>query len=132
VGLTRGAGRAQIVTATLQALALQTCDLIDAMTDDGFAPAVIRVDGGMVQNNWFLQFLADILDLPVERPVNVESTALGAAYLAGLCAGVYGSTEAIASRWQSERVFTPAMGNDQRGQLLDAWRTAVRRVKSSA
>jgi glycerol kinase len=132
VGLTRGSGRAQIVTATLQAIALQTCDLIDAMTDDGFAPAVIRVDGGMVQNNWFLQFLADILDLPVERPVNVESTALGAAYLAGLCAGVYGSTEAIASMWQSERVFTPAMGNDQRGQLLDAWRTAVRRVKSSA
>jgi glycerol kinase len=132
VGLTRGSGRAQIVTATLQAIALQTCDLIAAMTDDGFAPAVIRVDGGMVQNNWFLQFLADILDLPVERPINVESTALGAAYLAGLCAGVFGSTEAIASMWQSERVFTPAMGNDQRGQLLDAWKTAVRRVKSSA
>ncbi|MDA0705579.1 MAG: glycerol kinase GlpK [Proteobacteria bacterium] len=132
LGLTRGSGREQIVTATLQAIALQTSDLIEAMTDDGFAPEVIRVDGGMVQNNWFLQFLADILKLPVERPANVESTALGAACLAGLCAGVYGSTDVIASMWQSERVFTPAMGDDQRGALLAAWKTAVQRVRSSA
>ncbi len=82
-GLTRGSGRDQIVTATLQAIAYQTRDLMDAMVDDGIAPAVIRVDGGMVQNDWFLQFLADILDTPVERPVDIESTALGATYLAG-------------------------------------------------
>jgi glycerol kinase len=132
MGLTRGSGREQIVTATLQSIALQTWDLIAAMKDDGLAPAVIRVDGGMVRNNWFLQFLADILDLPVERPVNPESTALGAALLAGLCAGVFGSTEVIASMWKGERVFTPAMGGDQRGALLMAWQEAVGRVKSRA
>jgi len=132
LGLTRGTGRDQIVTATLQAIAFQTRDLIDAMADDGFAPAVIRVDGGMVQNDWFLQFLADILDLPVERPVNVESTALGAAYLAGLCAGVFASTEAIATMWQREAAFAPSMSSDERGALLDGWKTAVSRVRSSA
>jgi glycerol kinase len=132
LGLTRGSGREQIVTATLQAIALQTRDLIDAMSEDGFAPAVIRVDGGMVQNTWFLQFLADILNLPVERPVNVESTALGAAYLAGLTAGVFMNTEAIAAMWQSDAVFMPRMGNDQRGALLASWAMAVKRVRSSA
>ncbi|MDH4125587.1 MAG: glycerol kinase GlpK [Gammaproteobacteria bacterium] len=131
LGLSRGSSREQIVTATLQAVALQTADLISAMADDGFAPAVIRVDGGMVQNDWFLQFLADILKLPVERPVNVESTALGAAYLAGLCAGVFGSTEAIASMWKSGKMFAPAMGDEQRGSLLAAWNEAVSRVKSA-
>ena len=132
LGLTRGTNREQIVTATLQSIALQTRDLIDAMTDDGLAPAVIRVDGGMVENDWFLQFLADILELPVERPVNVESTALGAAYLAGLCAGVFETTEAIAAMWQSDSVFTPVMGNDQRESLLQGWKTALNRVRSSA
>jgi glycerol kinase len=132
LGLTRGTGRDQIVTATLQAIAFQTADLINAMVDDGLAPAVIRVDGGMVQNRWFLQFLADILDLPVERPVNVESTALGAAYLAGLCAGVFASTKTIAGLWKSDAVFVPGMSSDRRGDLLNGWKTAVNRVKSSA
>jgi len=131
LGLSRGSNREQIVTATLQAIALQTADLIAAMSDDGFSPAVIRVDGGMVQNNWFLQFLADILNLQVERPVNVESTALGAAYLAGLCAGVFESTETISSMWKSERVFTPAMGDEQRNTLLSSWKVAVNRVRNA-
>lgn len=132
LGLTRGSGRDQIVTATLQAIALQTRDLIDAMSDDGLAPSVIRVDGGMVRNNWFLQFLADILNVPVERPVDVESTALGAAYLAGLSAGVFKTTDEISAMWQSAAVFTPRMSSDQRGMLLDGWAAAVRKVKSSA
>lgn len=131
LGLSRGSSREQIVTATLQAIAFQTADLIAAMSDDGFSPAVIRVDGGMVQNNWFLQFLADILKLPVERPVNVESTALGAAYLAGLYAGVFESTETISSMWKSERVFTPAMGDEQRNALLSSWKVAVNRVRNA-
>lgn len=131
LGLTRGTNGDQIVTATLQAIAYQTRDLIDAMSDDGLAPSVIRVDGGMVQNNWFLQFLADILDLPVERPVNVESTALGAAYLAGLCAEVFESTNAIAAMWQRDAVFSPSMSSDQRSALLDGWKTAVSRVSSN-
>ncbi len=132
LGLTRGSGREQIVTATLQAIAYQSRDLIDAMVDDGIAPAVIRVDGGMVHNDWFLQFLADILDTSVERPINIESTALGATYLAGLCAGVFDSTNTIASMWSSDRLFEPAMQSDRRQQLLDGWAAAIRRVSGNA
>ena len=82
--------------------------------------------------DWFLRFLADILGLPVERPVDVESTALGAAYLAGLCAGVFDSTATIAAKWQREAVFNPEMNDDQRDTLLDGWKTAVNRVRSHA
>ena len=132
LGLTRGSGRDQIVTATLQAIAYQTRDLMDAMVDDGIAPAVIRVDGGMVHNDWFLQFLADILNTPVERPIDIESTALGATYLAGLCAGVFDSTKTIAKMWSSDRVFEPAMRDDRRQQLLDGWAAAISRVSGNA
>ena len=131
-GLSRGTNSDQIVTATLQAIAYQTSDLLNAMSDDGLTPSVIRVDGGMVQNDWFLQFLADVLGLSVERPINVESTALGAAYLAGLCAGVFDSTEAIAAKWERDVVFDPKMSSDQRGTLLDGWKAAVNRVRSHA
>ena len=132
LGLSRGSGRDQIVTATLQAIAYQTRDLIDAMVEDGIAPDVIRVDGGMVANNWFLQFLADILGIPVERPENVESTALGATYLAGLCAGIFDSTKSVADRWRSDRVFEPTMQDDRREQLMRGWSDAVRRVSGHA
>ena len=130
LGLTRGSGRDDIVTATLQSVAFQTVDLIDAMADDGIRPSVIRVDGGMVANDWFLQFLADVLDTPVERPRNVESTVLGAAYLAGYQAGVVTSLPEIASLWQCDARFEPAMRTAQREQLLAGWREAVRRVRS--
>ena len=132
LGLTRGSTREQIVTATLQAIALQTRDLLDAMVDDGISPSVIRVDGGMVANNWFLQFLADVLAVPVERPTNVESTALGATYLAGLCAGVFDSTATIAKKWHSDRLFEPAMEDAQRERLLQGWSEAVGRVGGHA
>lgn len=132
LGLTRGSSREQIVTATLQAIAYQTCDLLDAMIDDGISPSIIRVDGGMVANNWFLQFLADVLAVSVERPTNVESTALGATYLAGMCAGVFDSTSAVASKWRSDRVFEPVMSAEQREQLLSGWADAVRRVGGNA
>ena len=88
LGLTRGSGRDDIVTATLQSVAYQTCDLIDAMSDDGIKPSVIRVDGGMVANNWFLQFSRRRSRYPGRTPDNVESTVLGAAYLAGYQAGI--------------------------------------------
>lgn len=129
VGLTRGSGREEITTATLQAIAYQTRDLIDAMSQDGISPSVIRVDGGMVANDWFLQFLADILDTPVERPVNVESTVLGAAFLAALQAGIIASIGEIASVWRSDRVFEPAMGSGRRSALLEGWDAAVKRVR---
>jgi glycerol kinase len=128
LGLTRGSGRNEIVTATLQAVAFQTRDLIDAMSDDGVAPSIIRVDGGMVANEWFLQFLSDILDIPVERPKNVESTVLGAAYLAGIQSGAIKSVDEIAAKWQRDAVFEPIMTSDRRRSLLNGWSAAVSRV----
>ncbi len=130
-GLTRGSNREHVVTATLQSVAYQTHDLISAMADDGISPAVIRVDGGMVANNWYLQFLADVLDIPVERPVNVESTVLGAAYLAALEAGVVQSSEQIADNWQCESRFEPMMPRDRRDVLLGGWKAAVGRVRTN-
>ena len=130
LGLTRGSGRNEIVTATLQAVAFQTRDLMDAMADDGIAPSIIRVDGGMVANEWFLQFLADILDTPVERPDNVESTVLGAAYLAALQAGVIESLGDVASIWRRDKLFEPAMSEDRREGLLRGWAHAVAQVRA--
>ncbi len=129
LGLSRGSGRNEIVTATLQAIAFQTRDLIDAMADDGIVPSTIRVDGGMVANDWFLQFLADILDIPVERPVNVESTVLGAAFLAGLQSGIVESVEQLAGLWQRDALFEPSMSNDRQEQLMAGWAAAVARVR---
>ncbi len=130
LGLTRGSGRNAIVTATLQSVAFQTCDLIEAMADDGMRPSVIRVDGGMVANDWFLQFLADVLDIPVERPDNVESTVLGAAYLAGFQAGIVASPSAIGKLWRRDALFEPQMAPEQRARLLEGWQDAVRRVRT--
>jgi glycerol kinase len=130
LGLTRGSGRDQIVTATLQAVAFQTYDLLAAMAEDGIAPSVVRVDGGMVGNNWFLQFLADMLDTPVERPQNVESTVLGAAYLAGYQSGTFASLDDIAGLWRSDSQFVPAMPPARREALLAGWSAAVARVRS--
>lgn len=130
LGLSRDSGKAEIVTATLQAVAYQTRDLIDAMSEDGIQPSVIRVDGGMVSNEWFLEFLAGILDLPVERPKNVESTVLGAAYLAGLQSGVYSGVDEIASFWASDAIFEPTMDSRRRAELYAGWQDAVRRVRS--
>jgi len=130
LGLTRGSGREQIVTATLQSVAYQTRDLIDAMAEDGIRPSVIRVDGGMVANNWFLQFLADVLDIPIERPRNVESTVLGAAYLAAAQVGVVDSADAVSRLWQSDALFTPQMTAAERDRLLEGWQNAVQRVRN--
>jgi glycerol kinase len=131
VGLSRGSGRDQIVTATLQAVAYQTRDLIDAMTDDGISPSVIRVDGGMVANDWFLQFLADVLDVRVERPANVESTVLGAAYLAALQCGLIDDLMEASRLWRCDAVFEPAMPADQRDALRSGWASAVARVRGA-
>ncbi len=130
LGLSRDSGQAEIVTATLQAVAYQTRDLVDAMSEDGIQPSIIRVDGGMVSNDWFLKFLAGILGLPVERPKNTESTVLGAAFLAGLQLGVYSSVDDIALLWASNAVFEPDMDEVQRGKLYAGWQDAVQRVRS--
>ena len=130
LGLTRGSGRDDIVTATLQSVAFQTVDLIHSMTQDGMRPSLIRVDGGMVANDWFLQFLADVLGIPVERPNNVESTVLGAAYLAGYRAGIVDSPAAIGHLWQRDALFEPAMQEGQRERLLQGWIDAVSRIRT--
>ncbi len=131
LGLTRGSGRDEIVAATLQSVAYQTRDLIDAMSDDGIRPSVIRVDGGMVANDWFLQFLADVLGVAVERPKNIESTVLGAAYLAGYHAGVVKSAKDLTTLWQLDARFEPTMSADQREGLLRGWQDAVNRVRKA-
>ena len=131
LGLTRDSGIAEIVTATLQAVAYQAKDLFEAMADDGISPKVVRVDGGMAANAWLLQFLADILGITVERPHNIESTVAGAAALAGLQGGTFGSLDDIADLWRPDAAFEPQMAERLRVQLYDGWRRAVSRVRST-
>lgn len=132
LGLTRDSGIAEIARATLEAVAYQTSDLLDAMSADrGARPDTIRVDGGMASNDWLMQFLADIVDIPIERPEVTETTALGAAMLAGLAVGLYGSLEEIASHWRPDRSFDPTMSADTRAELLAGWQGAVKRTLSN-
>ena len=132
-GLTRDTGIAEIVSAGLQAVCYQTRDLLEAMRADGSQlPAALRVDGGMVGNGWLMQFLADVLDVPVERPAITETTALGVAWLAGLQAGLHNDLGTIAALWQGQQRFAPAMAEDKRQQLYDGWRDAVHRVRSGS
>lgn len=129
LGLTLDAGRAHIARATLESVGYQTRDLTTAMKADGApSPAAIRVDGGMVANDWLCQFLADMLDVAVERPRVIETTALGAAYLAGLATGVYAGLDAVAYGWHCERRFEPRMNAATRAQLYAGWQKAVQRV----
>ena len=129
-GLTRDTGIAQIVAAGLQSVCFQTRDLLDAMQADGAQnTAALRVDGGMVINNWVVQELANILGVTVDRPQVTETTALGAAYLAGLQLGIFKDLDDIASHWACERTFTPAMAEEQRSALYEGWLDAIRRVR---
>ena len=133
VGLTRGSGKAQIVRATLESIAYQTRDVVAAMSaDSGLALEALRVDGGAVANNFLMQFQADILGVPVERPRVTETTALGAAYLAGLATGIWKSQDEIATQWQLEKTFEPRMPADQRDALYAGWQAAVERARAWA
>ena len=128
-GLTLGATGAHLARAALEAVAYQTHDLVEAMVADGSAPpAAIRVDGGMAANAWLCQFLADILDVPVERPGNLETTALGAAYFAGLTTGVWPTVSAIAQTWSVAERFEPQLDKRRRKELLAGWRDALSRT----
>jgi glycerol kinase len=139
LGLTRDSGIPQIVRAALESVGYQTQDLMTAMAADlgadaglgGSGAPAVRVDGGMVANDWLCQFLADILDLPVERPVVIETTALGAAFLAGLEAGLYPSLDALAGAWRCQRRFEPSMAPAERARLYGGWLNAVRRVRAA-
>ncbi|AOY88553.1 glycerol kinase [Marinobacter salinus] len=128
MGLTRDTGIAEIVTAGLQSVCYQTKDLVRAIQNDGARLESLRVDGGMVINDWLMQFLADILNVTVDRPRVTETTALGAAYLAGLQTGVFESLEQISKLWECERQFHPAMGPALRESLYAGWLDAVERI----
>jgi glycerol kinase len=135
VGLTRDCGAAEMGRAALDAVCYQTRDLLEAMREDmgstGLSPPkALKVDGGMVRNDWFCQRLADLTGLPVERPAMTETTALGAAYLAGLGVGLFQSFMDIASAWALERRFEPALSDRVRDTLYDGWQGAVQRIRS--
>ena len=132
-GMTRDTGAKEIVRAALESVSYQTRDLMDAMGDDMKAagltsPQALRVDGGMVANNWFMQNLTDIIGRPVERPEVTETTALGAAYLAGMQAGFYGDAADVARHWRRERGFEPEMAESERAERYGRWQACVKRV----
>jgi glycerol kinase len=129
-GLTRGTGRKELARAALEAVCYQTRDLLDAMRGDWAASAksVLRVDGGMVASDWTMQCLADTLDSPVERPTVLETTALGAAWLAGHRAGVWPDADGFARMWKRDRAFHPALGAEERQRKYAGWKNAVRSV----
>jgi glycerol kinase len=131
VGLTRGAGRSHLVRATLESLAYQSRDVIDAMNDESGVPLrELRVDGGACANDFLMQFQADILGVPVDRPSLVETTAAGAAFLAGLGVGFWKDAAHLAARRRRDRLFTPSMLPERREALYAGWRSAVERVRT--
>ena len=129
-GLTRGTSKAHLIRATLESLAYQTRDVLQVMEkDSGIALKALRVDGGASANNLLMQFQSDILGVPVERPQMIETTALGAAYLAGLAVG-YWRAEELDNAWQLGVTFEPEMNESERERLYDGWKEAVRRTMS--
>lgn len=132
-GLTLDATGAHLARAALEAVGYQTRDLIEAMVADGCAPpAAIRVDGGMTANDWLCQFLSDIVEVPVERPANLETTALGAAFHAGLATGVWSGLDELKRTWAAADRFQPAMDQELRTTLLAGWNDAVARTLSAS
>jgi glycerol kinase len=131
-GLTLGSTGAHLARAALESVAFQTVDLAAAMASDGAAPAAaMRVDGGMAANAWLCQFLADILQVPVERPQNLETTALGAAFLAGIATGVWDGLDAVAHTWKQRDCFQPSMPDQKRRRLITEWSAAVGKTLST-
>lgn len=131
VGLTRGATRAHVARAAIEAMAYQTRDVVECMQkDSGIKARELRVDGGATRNDFLCQFQADILGIPVVRPVITETTALGAAYLAGLAVGFWKNEREISAQWQEEKCFEPKMKKSERERLYEGWKNAVARVRS--
>jgi glycerol kinase len=124
--MTRGTGRAHIARAALDAIALQSADLAGAMIgDSGISLAELRVDGGAARNDLLMQLQADLLGAPVVRPEVTETTALGAAFLAGIGVGLWAGQEEVAAQWRLERRFEPAIADVERAARIDRWRAAV-------
>jgi glycerol kinase len=131
-GLTRNTGPKEIARAVLQSVGYQTSDLVEAMRADwpGAEQPVLRVDGGMTASNWTMQFLADILRAPVDRPTIPETTALGAAWLAGSKAGVWPGADVFSAQWKLEKRFEPALEESERNRLMSGWRDAINRTRT--
>jgi glycerol kinase len=128
-GLTLDTTGAHLARAALESVAFQTLDLLEAMKRDGAAQSGrIRIDGGMAANEWLCQFLADVIEVRIERPQNLETTALGAAFLAGLATGVWPDLAAIARTWKERDRFDPAMQSADRERIISGWRSAVART----
>ena len=130
LGMTRDTGIKEVVTAGLMSVCYQTRDLVEAIAADGASLSTLRVDGGMVKNNYLLQKLADVLDAEVHRPEIIETTALGAAYMAGLQQGLFSSLEEIAEKWQLQQAFAPGKDAQWREQQYQGWQDAVARIRS--
>ncbi|WP_300362431.1 FGGY-family carbohydrate kinase, partial [Fusobacterium sp.] len=131
LGLTRGANKNHIIRAALEAIAYQTRDVLEAMQEDsGIELNGLRVDGGATANNFLMEFQSDILGKTVRRPTVLETTALGAAYLAGLAVGIWESKEEIKASWILDREFAPQMGLEEREAKYAKWKKAVERAKS--
>lgn len=129
LGLTRGANKSHLVRATLESITYQTRDVLEAMQEDsGIKLQSLKVDGGAVANNFLMQFQSDILGVPVDRPVVTETTALGAAYLAGLAVGYWSDKDEIAKKWNVDKTFTPAMEEEDRNSKYAGWKKAVNRA----
>ncbi|HJV16246.1 MAG TPA: glycerol kinase GlpK [Bacillales bacterium] len=125
-GITRGTSKEHFIRATLESLAYQTKDVLSAMeADSGIELKTLRVDGGAVKNNFLMEFQSDLLNVPVERPTVNETTALGAAYLAGLAVGFWGSQEEISTQWAIDKKFAPKMEEENRSSLYNGWKKAV-------
>ena len=132
-GLTRNSGPAEFAKAALESVGYQTRDLLEAMTADwpgGAEAATLRVDGGMSASDWSMQFLSDIIGAPVDRPTVLETTALGAAWLAGMRAGIYPDMQGFSDTWAVERRFEPDMSDDIRTAKYAGWKDAVSRTLS--
>ena len=128
-GLTRGTTKSHIVRATLDSLCYQTRDVLSAMQNDsGIKLQALKVDGGAVANNLLMQFQADILNVPVDRPRITETTALGAAYLAGLAVGFWKGKEELVNTWKLDQRFTPTMADEKREKYYKGWQKAVKRT----
>ena len=127
-GLTRDTGPKQIVRAVIESVAYQTYDLFEAMKHDGLRPKVVKVDGGMVMNDWFTQFLSNVINVKVLRPKVQETTALGAAFMAGLQIGAYKSLKDISNKWSLDKKFSPKMKNKIRNVLIKGWLKAIKRT----
>jgi glycerol kinase len=131
VGLTRGANRAHIARAALEGIAFQVSDILEAMESDSGVPLKeLRVDGGAARNNLLMQLQADLLGCQVTRPLNPESTVLGATYLAGLAVGYWPDQETIARQWQADRRFEPAINSDERKTRREKWTRALDRARA--